>query len=254
MKLILSLGAAAGLAAGLFGTAPTTEAPTAAPVTGTVRGKVVFEGEKPEIKPLTIGAEQAKGCCPEGEKVDDTDHSLLLSAEGGVRSVVVTMEVDGAERPKPAEEAVHLDQKGCVFHPHVTLVPVGQKVAFLNSDTVSHNIHTFPIKNTPLNQTVGAAGKLEQVFDKAEEVKVGCDIHPWMSSYVVVTNATHFALTGDDGSFELKGVPPGTHKIELWHEKLGKAKAEVVVKDDGSSEPVEVTMGDSKKKGRRGGR
>lgn len=248
MKLILSLGAAA-LTAGLLTTSGGAEAPV---VTGTVTGKVTFEGDKPEIKPLTISADQSKGCCAEGEHVDDTDYSLVLGADSGIQNVVVTLEVDGAEAPKPSEEAHELDQKGCRFLPHISIVPVGQKVKFMNSDSVSHNIHSYPIKNTPLNQSVGANSSLEQTFDKAEEVKIGCDIHPWMSSYLVVTDATHFALTGADGSFELKGVPPGSYKLEFWHEKLGKAKADVVVKDDGTSDAVALTMGDSKKKGRRG--
>ena len=254
MKLILTLGAAGALAAAnlnLENNAPTAPAPR---VDGSIRGRVVFEGEKPEIKPLTISADQAKGCCAEGEMVDDTDDSLLIGEDGGIHNVVVTLTVKGAEAPKPTEQAVELDQKGCRFQPHMIVVPVGSKVAFANSDSVSHNIHTYPLKNTPLNQTVAAGGKIEMKLDKAEEVKVGCDIHPWMASYVVVTDATYYALTDASGAFELKGVPPGDYKLDLWHEKLGKEKADVTVKADGTADPVEVKMSEKKKAGGRRGR
>lgn len=250
MKFILSLGAAAALAA-TYASSELAPAATTT-VTGTVTGKILFEGDKPEIKPLTIGADQAKGCCAEGETVDDTDYSLTIGENGGIANVVVTIEVDGAEGPELKDEPAKLDQIGCRFVPHVLVVPVGQTVAYHNSDSVSHNVHTYPIKNTPLNQTVAAGGSLEAKYEKAEEIKVGCDIHPWMASYVVVTDATHFGLTDATGSFSIEGLPAGTHKIELWHQKLGKGKAEVVVNADGTSEPIEVKMGEAKKKGRRG--
>ena len=254
MKILLTLGAAAAVAAGATNDG-TTEAGTA-PVTGTVTGRVVFEGEMPEIKPLTISADQAKGCTHGDTHVDDKDMSLVVSDDGGIQYVAVTMEVDGADPAKAPEEPVILDQKGCRFVPHMIVVPVGTTVSFANSDDVSHNIHTYPIKNTPLNQTVAAGGALEQKMEKAEEVKVGCDIHPWMTSYVVVTEATHFAVTDASGAFSIEGVPPGKHTIEFWHEKGLKATAtvEVEVAADGSSAPVEVKMGEKKRKGRGRGR
>ena len=251
MKFLISLGPLTAVAATL---ASAELAPAGEPaVTGTITGKIVFEGDKPEIKPLTIGADQSKGCCDDGVSVDDTDYSLVVGEGGGIQYAVVTLEVKDA-KAEIKDEPVVLDQQGCRFLPHLIVVPVGQKISYKNSDTVSHNVHTYPIKNTPLNQTVAAGGALEASYTKAEEIKVGCDIHPWMASYVVVTDASHFAVTDATGAFSLPNVPPGKYKVEVWHEKLGKAKFDAVVNEDGSSEAIEHKMGAKKKKGGRRGR
>lgn len=220
-------------------------------VVGNVSGKIVFEGDKPEPKALTITDKQSEGCCPAGVSMDTTDRSLLLSEDGGIANVVVTIEVKG-EKPEVPSEPLHLDQSKCRFEPHVVVIPVGASIAYLNSDEVSHNIHTYATKNEGLNKTVSAGTDLTQKFDKAEQVKVTCDIHPWMSSWIVVTDATVWDVSGEDGTFEISGLDAGEYELEVWHETLGKEKADVVIKADGTSEPVEVKLGDSKKKkGRR---
>ena len=237
---ILSVAAIAALAIGA------ARATTSAPVEGVVKGKVTFEGKKPEVKPLTITEEQAKGCCPPGKQVDSRDPTLLIGAGDGIANVVVTVEVEGA-KATPGEP-VHVDQKECTFEPHVQVAAVGGKVVFLNSDQVSHNVHTYASKNDSMNKTIAPGGKEEQTLAKGEKIEIKCDIHPWMSSWIFVTETPHYAVTKEDGSFEIKGLKPGTYKAELWHEKLGKGKGEIVVKDDGSSDMVEFKLGEKKKK------
>jgi len=220
------------------------------PVAGSISGKVVFDGKQPEVKPLTIGDEQSKGCCPEGVSMDTTDRSLLIGDDDGIANVVVTIEIDG-KKAEVSDEPYHLDQTKCRFEPHILVVPVGGTVAYLNSDTVSHNIHTYGKKNDGLNKTVSGGTTVEQTLDKAESIKVACDIHPWMNSYIVVTEATVWATTDDKGNFTIEGLEPGDYKLEFWHETLGKGKADATVGADGKSAPVEVKMGESKKKKKR---
>ena len=220
------------------------------PSAGTIKGKVEFEGEKPESKPLQITAEASKGCCPAGVEMDMTDESLLIDEKNGLANVVVTITVEG-QKPAVPEKPVELDQKMCKFEPHVLVVPVGGKMEFLNSDEVSHNIHTYPLKSTGINQMVSAKGRLPQTLDKAETIKVACDIHTWMSSYVVVTEASAWDVTAADGTFEISGVPPGKYTLELWHEKLGKGKQEITVAEDGSADAGVIKMGLEKKTDRR---
>jgi plastocyanin len=258
MKTFTIIALAAGAALLAAGAASTTAASTAAApalsnanvnvADGAVKGHVKFEGAKPDLKPLAITDEQAKGCCPPGKQVNARDPSLLVDDSNGLANVVVSIEVPGAKLEPPAEP-LHIDQHECNFEPHIQIVPAGGKIVFLNSDQVSHNVHTYPAKNDAFNKTIAPGSKEEQLLAKGDKVQVKCDIHPWMSSYVFVSETPYYAITKADGSFEIKGLKPGTYKVETWHEKLGKGKTvEVVVKEDGSSEPVEIKLGEKKKK------
>lgn len=215
-----------------------------------VTGRVLFDGKAPEPKPLEISKDAAKNCCPPGENVDATDLALILSEDLGIQNVVVTVNVEGAKVEIP-EEPFLMDQEGCRFLPHVLVVPKGAKVAFLNSDNTSHNVHLLPLANDPLNQTVTGGKRIEHVFKVAEPVKVKCDMHTWMTSWVVVTDATHWTLTDDNGGFSFDGLPAGEHEVAFWHETLGKAKGKVTIGEDGKATgPVEVKMAPKKKKSR----
>jgi plastocyanin len=208
--------------------------------------KVVYDGEKPEMKPIVIDAEKAKGC----GTVDTADQSLLIGSGGGIANVVIAVEVAGAAVKAP-EKPVVLDQKSCRYEPHVTVVPVGTTVEFANSDTIGHNVHTYPGKNDPFNETVAPGSKAARKLDKEDRIEVKCDIHPWMNSWIIVANTNHYAVTGADGSFSIPGLPAGEHNAKLWHEKLGKADAKIKVGADGKCEPLEVKMGAKKEGGGR---
>jgi plastocyanin len=217
---------------------------------GGAGGKTVLEGDKPEKKPLDIDAEKSKGCMPEGQAMDMTDQSLLVDDKGGVANVVLVVSVKDAKVTVPAEP-FKLDQSHCHYEPHVAVVPVGTTIEYHNSDKVSHNVHTYPKKNDPKNPTIPAGAKESQKLEKVDEIAIKCDIHPWMSSYVIVTDTPFYAVSGPDGSFSIAGLPEGTHKVEWWHEKLGKGKADLVVKADGTSEPLTISLGAKEKKPRR---
>lgn len=216
-----------------------------------LKGTVKFDGEIPEAKPLSIPARAAEGCCPPGESVNADDLALLISKEGGIQNVVVTVKVDGMETEIP-EEPYLLDQKGCRFLPHVLVVPKGATVSFLNSDETSHNVHLISMANEALNQTVTAGKHIERVFKEAEPIKVTCDMHTWMNSWVYVADATHWTMTDAEGNFSLDGLPPGEHEVTFWHETLKSQTQKVTVGEDGKvAAPMEVKFEPKKTKTRR---
>lgn len=254
MKRTLSLPALFGLAAlssvalgvGQDAT-PVSKGPASA---GKITGHILFEGEKPKVKPLTVAAAQAGNCCAAGENVDDQDRSLLIGEKLGIANVVVSLTVKDAKVQVPEKPVVY-NQVSCRFEPHVLVVPVGTTVSFKNSDKCVHNVHLYAFHNTGFNRAVPEGKDAKGTFKRAESIKVSCDIHPWMAGWVVVTDATHWALTDAEGGFSLEGIPAGTYELQVWHEKLGKAKTEVTVKAEGAGEPIELKMAPKKPRTRR---
>ncbi|HVS19761.1 MAG TPA: carboxypeptidase regulatory-like domain-containing protein [Planctomycetota bacterium] len=201
-------------------------------------GTVLWLGNAPGPRTLVIDAEASKGC-HEGGPVDSTDRSLLVDILGGVANVVI--EVEGAQA-EVGDDPYVMDQEGCRYEPHVLVVPAGATVEYRNSDSVGHNVHTYARRNDSMNKTVAANGGETQVYAKTDQIEVKCDIHPWMRAWVVVSDASLFAVSGSDGSFELPGLPPGEHKVSCWHEELGKASGKIVVGEDGSIAELDLAL------------
>ncbi|NOX56819.1 MAG: hypothetical protein GXP27_20730 [Planctomycetes bacterium] len=136
------------------------------------------------------------------------------------------------EFPPPAEPAI-IDQKGCKFEPHVLCLRVGQELRIRNSDPLIHNVHALPKRNTSFNFTQAQQG-MESVrtFERPEAmIPIRCDIHPWMACYVTAVPHPFFAVTSEDGWFELSGLPPGEYIVEAIHERLGRQRHTVSVAD-----------------------
>ena len=110
-------------------------------------------------------------------------------------------------------DPVLLDQVDCRFDQHVIVVPVGTTLEYLNSDTVSHNVHTYSRKNKPFNRTLPAGVSYKEKVTHAESIPIRCDIHPWMRAYVYAVDTNYAALTDEHGAFEIKGLPPGEYTI-----------------------------------------
>lgn len=205
--------------------APERRAP-AAEKTGEVKGTILFLGEVPEAKPIDVRTDP--DVCGAEEILPQT----LLVAEGGaVRNAVAWLEGVEGGRGLSTEE-VAIDQKGCVFDPHVSVVGVGQPIRFLNSDPVVHNVRTIAKMNMPLNFSIPGKGlgrpvKKEMRFP--EVIKVKCDVHRWMTCWIVVRDNAYWSQTGEDGKFSIDGVPPGKYKLVVWHESLKRVETEVEV-------------------------
>jgi len=126
---------------------------------------------------------------------------------------------------------VTIDQKGCQYHPHVLALITDQPLQVINSDPVTHNIHPNPKDNREWNQSQPpGAPPFEQDFARQEiAIPVKCNIHPWMKMYIAVFANPYFEVTGKDGSFAIKNVPPGTYTVSAWHERDGTAEQSVTI-------------------------
>ncbi len=195
---------------------------------GTISGAVKFSGDPPPRKKVEVNKDTQ--VCGQEEKWSE---DLVVGESGGIKNAVVYI-ANIAKGKKIEPNKVILDQKGCWFHPHVLTFPAGSEVEILNPDGILHNFHTYSEMNPPVNKAQPKFRKKMTVkFEKPEIVKVTCDAHSWMSAWFVVQDHPYYAVTDENGSFQLTDVPPGDYELKVWHETLGEISQEVSVPPGG---------------------
>ena len=200
--------------------------------TGSVSGEVRLEGTPPPREDLGIGS--VAGCA--GHASPPLSESVIVTG-GKVQNVVVHVKrgLEGRVFTIP-REPVTIDQKGCVFVPHVVAVQTYEPVRFTNGDPLLHNVRAATERNKSFNVALSAQGSDRTTqFKTAEFVPIRCDVHAWMSAYVAVVDNPFHAVTGADGAFTLTGLPAGTYVLEAWHETLGTAAQEVTIAAGGKA-------------------
>ncbi len=210
--------------------APSAAAPAAAgtpidPATAaSISGTVKLDGEAP--KAAKIDMSQDPAC-----KGTNTAENVVASG-GHLANVFVYVKEGLANRTFDVpKEPITLDQSGCKYHPHVMGVVANQTIKIVNSDPTTHNIHPTPKDNREWNESQPPqAAALEKTFAREEiMLPVKCNQHPWMRMFVNVTKSPFFAVTGPDGKFEIKGLPPGDYTIAFVQEKLGEQDVKVTL-------------------------
>lgn len=200
-----------------------------------VRGTVRFTGTIPPAKPINMAADPV---CAKQHPAPALTQDIVADSKGELANVVVFVSQGLGDRTfdPPATPAV-VEQKGCLYQPHVMAVRANQPLELLNDDATSHNIHPTPANNREWNKAEPPGTKLEDSFAREEvAIPVKCNVHPWMRGYIAVFKHPFFAVTGKDGSFTLPNLPPGTYTIEAWQEKLGTATQTVTVAADETKE------------------
>jgi plastocyanin len=191
--------------------------------TGTISGVVSYNGTAPAPRKIDTTADAACGKANPNLMTDDT-----IVTDGKLANTFVYIKEGTVEGGKKIGDyawstpttAVQLDQKGCHYSPHVLGVQTNQKISITNSDQTQHNVHPTPKLNQEWNQTqANGAPPIEKTFTRAEVlIPVKCNQHPWMKAYIGVMRTPFYAVSAENGSFEIKGVPPGTYTVVAWRE------------------------------------
>ncbi len=206
--------------------------PASAQGTATIKGIVKFEG-KP-LKTRDISMKQDKNCDALHKGKPVPSEEFVLNKNGTLKWVLVYVKRAPKGNYKPPATPVVLDQNGCHYVPHVFGIMVGQTLEIRNSDGFLHNVHFVGKKNPQFNQAQPTKAVVFRKTFKFPELPPDsyfkCDVHPWMKAWVGIFDHPFFAVTGDDGSFTIRGLPPGTYEIEAWHERLGRQSQKVTVK------------------------
>lgn len=209
---------------------PQTAAPAAAidkSQAASVSGTVKFDGQAPKAQKIDMSQDPA---CAKFAK-DVTTETVLVD-NGNLANVFVYVK-DGLPNAKfeVPKEKITVDQRGCRYVPHVVGVMAGQTVEILNSDDTTHNIHPTPQANKEWNESQPPKGTpIEKQFAREEVlIPVKCNQHPWMKMYLGVVKHPYFAVTGKDGSFTIKDLPPGSYTLAAVHEKLGEQEMKVTI-------------------------
>ncbi len=231
--LLLVLLAACGGGKEATKETPSAPAASAPPVdeanAATISGKISFTGDKPVMKPISMDATPA---CARQHPTPPKSEEVVLNGNGTLRNVFVWVKSGLPDRqwPVPAEP-IKLDQHTCIYQPHVVGVMTNQNIEIANSDPTNHNIHPLPKVNREWNesQAPGSEKKMKQFAREEVMIAVKCNVHPWMRAYIGVVGHPFFAVTGDDGSYTIKGLPPGEYTIEAWHERYGTQEQKVKV-------------------------
>ena len=196
---------------------------------GAVTGTVSFDGTRP--KPQSINMDQDP-TCTEKHHGPVTAEDGAVNQNGTLPNVFVFVKT-GAEKYAfaPPVDPVVLDQNGCMYKPHVVGLMAGQILKIISSDDTTHNVHPIPQNNREWNmsQKPGDA-PLVQKFARPEiMIPVKCNQHPWMRAWIGVTSNPYFSVSGSDGSFILKGLPPGNYTIDAWTATFGTQEQKVTV-------------------------
>jgi plastocyanin len=197
---------------------------------GTLKGGVTFKGVAPvPTKIKTTADPMCQQMHPQGIKSED----YVVGKNGGLKNVFIYVKQGLEGKTFPAEtKPATITQKGCQYIPHVIGVQINQPLEVINDDATLHNVNAQPKDNRGFNFAQPVQGmKTTKTFDKPEiMVPFICNIHPWMKSYIGVVGNPFFAVSNDDGQFEIKDLPAGTYVLEAWHEKMGTSQQKITVK------------------------
>ncbi len=201
----------------------------------TISGSVQFSGTAPKMEKISMNADPT---CSSLHPEPVYEETVVVNPNSTLKNVFVYVKegLEGKTFDIPKEPVV-IDQKGCQYHAHVFGIQAGQELSIVNSDNTLHNVHSLAEKSKQFNLGMPIQGmKLPKKFEAPEVmVKFKCDVHPWMNAYIGVLNHPFFAVSDDQGKFEIKNLPAGDYTVEAWHEKYGIQTQKVTISGDSAT-------------------
>ena len=196
----------------------------------TIKGTVSYAGPKKSPKSLTMDSDPVCGAAHDTKPLKE---DFILDGNNNLKNVIVwikNMDFEGELSTYP----ITIDQIGCMYAPHVNVVTTGQKVLIKNSDKTLHNVNSKSKINDSFNSAQPAGvPSIEKTFMDAEDpFYIKCDVHPWMKAWVMVTDHPYFAVTDENGNYEINNVPSGTYELGFWQEKLSNLPKKKFVQVD----------------------
>ena len=187
---------------------------------GTLRAKFVVDGKVPE--PTKVNAAADPVCAA----LNIMTENLVVGKDGSLKNLAIMIDKKSKAKDihpdleKPATKPIILDNKNCVFTPHVLVVLPGQTITVTNSDTMGHNANFNFFNNMPVNFLIPAGGSkdLAIVKDEPAPIPVECNVHPWMKAHLIVPEHPCVGISGADGVLEIANLPVGMVTFRVWHE------------------------------------
>jgi hypothetical protein len=197
---------------------------------GTIKGAVVYTAAVPTKKVIPKDPEVCGKPFTEPQIVVDANNK-------GVKDAIVYLEgvAKAKPMPKPAKPAT-IDNKECKFVPESQVVAPGP-IEIVNSDPVLHNTHGFYGKRTAFNVALPNQGqRITKELPRPGIVRVECDEHGHMHATIYVADHPYHAVTGADGAFTIKDVPPGNYTLVVYQRHTGPIQTSVTVKPKETAE------------------
>ena len=205
-----------------------------------ISGKIAFDGTPPKAKRIKTDADPK--CSEMHADSPLMSEEVVVNPDGTLKNVFVYIKSGLTKTYEAPKTPVEVEQTGCHYVPHVFGMMAKQPLKIVNGDDTLHNIHAMPQAEGNKEFNLGQPTKGQEAtrtFANPEVmVHFKCDVHPWMSAYVGVLNNPFYSVTGDNGTFSLKGLPAGDYEVAVWHEKYGEQVQKIKV-GDGEAKTVD---------------
>jgi plastocyanin len=198
---------------------------------GGISGKISYDG-RPPVPPRVSITMDRQYC---GASRDDD--SWVIGPDSGVKNVVVFLSDIKSGKKMTAAQKLTLNQERCRYVPRISVVAQGADLEMKSSDPVLHNVHSYREGTTLFNVAVPPAQNfvISKKLGKSGGIKLKCDVHNFMRAAIFVASNPYYAITAEDGTYEIPDVPPGAYTINTWHEAAGPVSGQVTVTAGGTA-------------------